>query len=126
VFLTTHYMDEAEHLADRIAVIAGGRIVAEGTPRTLGGREQMAATIAFTLPALVSALDLPEVLVRLAARSADGRVVLESRRPLADVKLLADWALERGLELPDLDVRRTSLEDVYLQLTGSHEQGEHA
>jgi ABC-2 type transport system ATP-binding protein len=126
VFLTTHYMDEAEHLADRIAVIAGGRIVAEGTPRTLGGRERMAATIAFTLPAQVSALDLPEVLVRLTARSADGRVVLESRRPLADIKLLADWALERGLELPDLDVRRPSLEDVYLQLTGSHAQGEHA
>jgi ABC-2 type transport system ATP-binding protein len=125
VFLTTHYMDEAEHLADRIAVIAGGRIVAEGTPRTLGGRERMAATIAFTLPAEVSGLDLPAALVRLAARSEDGRVMLESRRPLADVKLLADWALERGLELPDLDVRRPSLEDVYLQLTGSSEQSEH-
>src|SRR5690348_695422 len=50
VFLTTHYMDEAENLADRIAVIAAGRIVAEGTPATLGGREDMAATIRFTLP----------------------------------------------------------------------------
>src|SRR5918912_3919895 len=50
VFLTTHYMDEAEHLADRIAVIAAGRIVAEGTPETLGGRERMAARVRFTLP----------------------------------------------------------------------------
>ena len=50
VFLTTHYMDEAENLADRIAVIAGGRIVAEGTPRTLGGRERMAGDDPFTLP----------------------------------------------------------------------------
>ena len=50
VFLTTHYMDEAEQLADRIAVIAGGRIVAEGTPGTLGGRNRMAAAIRFTLP----------------------------------------------------------------------------
>jgi ABC-2 type transport system ATP-binding protein len=50
VFLTTHYMDEAEQLADRIAVIADGQIVAEGTPGTLGGRNRMATTIRFTLP----------------------------------------------------------------------------
>src|ERR671931_2430314 len=50
VFLTTHYMDEAEHLADRIAVIAGGRIVAGGKPGTLGGRERMPAVVRFTLP----------------------------------------------------------------------------
>src|SRR5487761_417681 len=50
VFLTTHYMDEAEHLADRVAVIAGGRIVAEGTPVTLAGRQHAAAEIRFSLP----------------------------------------------------------------------------
>src|SRR2546429_5008799 len=60
IFLTTHYMDEAEYLADRIAIIAGGRIVAEGTPRTLGGRDQMATAISFTLPAELQARDLPE------------------------------------------------------------------
>jgi ABC-2 type transport system ATP-binding protein len=114
VFLTTHYMDEAENLADRIAVIAAGRIVAEGTPATLGGRAQMAARIRFTLPDGVGAADLP---TGLEARLADGHVVLETRRPLRDVKTLADWALQRGLDLPDLDVRRPSLEDVYLELT---------
>jgi ABC-2 type transport system ATP-binding protein len=114
VFLTTHYMDEAENLADRIAVIAKGRIVAEGTPGTLGGRERMAALIRFTLP---GGLALPEALRRNARSATDGRVVLESREPLADVKALAEWALGRGLDLPDLDVRRPSLEDVYLELT---------
>jgi ABC-2 type transport system ATP-binding protein len=114
VFLTTHYMDEAENLADRIAVIAAGRIVAEGTPKTLGGRERMAARVRFTLP---EATDLPEELRPLVRSASDGRVVLESRQPLADVKKLADWALERGLDLPDIDVRRPSLEDVYLELT---------
>jgi ABC-2 type transport system ATP-binding protein len=114
VFLTTHYMDEAENLADRIAVISGGRIVAEGTPETLGGRERMAAHIAFTLPDAVSPTDLP-----LPATVVDGRARVESARPLADVKTLADWALARGVDLPDLDVRRPSLEDVYLQLTGA-------
>jgi len=116
VFLTTHYMDEAENLADRIAVIAGGRIVAEGTPGNLGGRERMASRIAFTLPSGLAPDDLPED-VRAAARSADGRVVLESERPLPVLKTLADWALERRIDLPDLDVQRPSLEDVYLELT---------
>jgi ABC-2 type transport system ATP-binding protein len=113
VFLTTHYMDEAENLADRIAVIAAGRIVAEGTPRTLGGRERMAARITFSLPEGVGVDALP-----LPAEAADGHVVVETAHVLADVKTLADWALARGLDLPDLDVRRPSLEDVYLQLTG--------
>ena len=116
VFLTTHYMDEAENLADRIAVIAGGRIVAEGTPQTLGGRELMASRISFTLPGGIGPDDLP-----LRASTLNGRVAIESERPLADLKKLADWALARGLELPDLDVRQPSLEDVYLQLTGGPE-----
>src|SRR5438132_4053541 len=59
VFLTTHYMDEAENLADRIAVIAEGRIVAEGTPGTLGGRAGMAVRISFTLPPGVAVTELP-------------------------------------------------------------------
>src|SRR5581483_5037662 len=117
VFLTTHYMDEAENLADRIAVIAAGRIVAEGTPATLGDRQRMAAAIRFTLPAGVEPSDLPAGLRDVARSAPDGRVTLESRRPLADVKTLADWALARDVDLPDLDVRRPSLEDVYLELT---------
>lgn len=116
VFLTTHYMDEAENLADRIAVIARGRIVAEGTPGMLGGREQMPATIRFSLPDGVWMAELPQIL-REVAKSANGRVVIETQRPLVDVNTLAEWALGRGLDLPDLDVRRPSLEDVYLQLT---------
>ena len=114
VFLTTHYMDEAENLADRIAIISAGRIVAEGTPETLGGRERMSAHITFTLPDAVDTGDLP-----LPATIVDGRAVVESAQPLADVKTLADWAAGRSVDLPDLDVRRPSLEDVYLQLTAS-------
>jgi ABC-2 type transport system ATP-binding protein len=117
VFLTTHYMDEAENLADRIAVIAAGRIVAEGTPETLGDRQRMAAMLGFTLPDGFNVEGLPDSLRRLVRSDANGRIVLESREPLADVKALADWALARGLDLPDLDVRRPSLEDVYLELT---------
>ena len=117
VFLTTHYMDEAENLADRIAVIAAGLIVAEGTPETLGGRQRMAATLRFTLPGGLNADGLPDSLRPLVRSDANRRIVLESRQPLMDVKALADWALERGLDLRDLDLRRPSLEDVYLELT---------
>jgi ABC-2 type transport system ATP-binding protein len=117
VFLTTHYMDEAEHLADRIAVIAGGRIVAEGTPQTLGGRDRMAAEIRFSLPAGATVADLPPQLASAATARGDA-VVVRSEAPLLQVRDLADWALARGADLPDLDVRRPTLEDVYLDLTG--------
>src|SRR5438093_2897753 len=75
VFLTTHYMDEAENLADRIAVIAAGPIVAEGTPATLGGRQRMATTIKFTLPDGIDASQLPDSLRALVRSTPDGRVV---------------------------------------------------
>jgi ABC-2 type transport system ATP-binding protein len=120
VFLTTHYMDEAEHLADRIAVINAGRIVAEGTPRTLGGRDRMAATIRFTLPHGFGLADLPSGLRPLAAEPASGHeVILRSESPLIHVQMLANWALGRGFDLPDLDVRRPTLEEVYLSLTNA-------
>ena len=117
IFLTTHYMDEAEYLADRIAVIADGRIVAEGTPRTLGGRDRMLSAIRFTLPDGSAAAELPEPLRVLAEPGPDGTTVVRSESPLAHVQLLAVWASERGVDLPDLDVRRPTLEDVYLTLT---------
>jgi ABC-2 type transport system ATP-binding protein len=117
VFLTTHYMDEAERLADRIAVIVDGGIVATGTPATLGGRDRMDARIRFSPPA--GAGSLPPALLPLADSDADGAVTLRSESPLAHVGMLADWAFRGGFDLPDLDVRRPTLEDVYLSLTAS-------
>jgi ABC-2 type transport system ATP-binding protein len=73
VFLTTHDMDEAEYLADRITVLAAGHIVAEGTPQTLGGRDQMTTTISFTLPDHVPARDLPPGLSSLTEPGPGGR-----------------------------------------------------
>jgi len=117
VFLTTHYMDEAEHLADRIAVIAGGAIVAAGTPQTLGARDRMQASISFTLPGGISLPDLPDALRRLAEPAAGGRVAVRTEAPLLHLQALTTWALDRGLDLADLEVRRPTLEDVYLSLT---------
>jgi ABC-2 type transport system ATP-binding protein len=117
VFLTTHYMDEAEHLADRIAIIAGGRIVAQGTPQTLGGRDRMRAKITFHLPAGCGVPDLPAGLRPLVEPNGNSHITLRSEAPLIHVQTLADWALGRGLDLPDIEMRRPSLEDVYLSLT---------
>jgi ABC-2 type transport system ATP-binding protein len=124
VLLTTHYMEEAERLADRIAVIAAGEIVARGTPQTLAGRQQDATQIVFSLPDDTSASDLPADLAQRAEPQSRGRLLLESTRVAADLYALAGWALARSLELDDLQVTRPTLEDVYLQLTTETENHE--
>ena len=117
VFLTTHYMEEAERLADRIAVIADGRIVAEGTPQTLGGRQLSDSQITFALPAGTTIDSLPRTLVQRATPLQNGRITLPSATVAGDLHLLSGWALDHRLELDDLEVTRPTLEDVYLRLT---------
>ena len=113
VLLTTHYMDEAQHLADRVAVISQGRIVAEGAPATLAGRDSARATVSFTLPdGVTTPRDLD------AHRSADGSVEITPQDLAGALHRLTGWALEQSVNLDDLRVLRPSLEDVYLQLTG--------
>jgi ABC-2 type transport system ATP-binding protein len=122
VFLTTHYMEEAERLADRIAVIAAGRIIAEGTPRTLGGRDHSMARISFTPPAGTTAADLPPVLAGRAEAKSSGRLALDSGTVAHDLYALSAWAIQRGAELDDLEVTRETLEDVYLSLVAEHQR----
>ena len=114
----THYLDEAEYLADRITVLCAGHIVAEGTPATLGGRDHMTTAISFTLPGHVQARDLPPGLSPLTEPGPGGSTVVHSSSPLVHLQMLGNWALGRGFDLPDLDVHRPTLEEVYLSLTG--------
>jgi ABC-2 type transport system ATP-binding protein len=123
VFLTTHYMDEAQRLADRVAVISAGEIVAEGTPADLGEREHRPAEISFELPSRMTVSDLPAGIAG-ASRVANGVVRVESERPVEVLNRLTGWALERSVDLDGLEVRRPSLEDIYLELTGSGEAKE--
>ena len=113
VLLTTHYMDEAQVLADRVAVIANGAIVAEGTPESLGGRETSATVITFQS----TGSSLEGLPVAGAVVAENGRVTVTSESPTRTVHDITGWAIERGVELIDLTISRPSLEDVYIQLT---------
>jgi ABC-2 type transport system ATP-binding protein len=116
VVLTTHYMDEAEHLADRIMVVSQGTIVASGTPATLGGRADAASMISFSLPDGLTQAALPEVVRRKVTPATGRQVRVSSTNPLDELEVLAEWARAHCIALSDLQVTRPSLEDVYLDL----------
>jgi ABC-2 type transport system ATP-binding protein len=121
VFLTTHYMEEAERLADRIAVIAAGEIIAQGTPQTLGDRRRSGARITFAAPSGTAFAALPPALGERAEQQVNGQIALSSSNVAGDLYSLSGWALEHGLELDDLEVRQPTLEDVYLDLTANNQ-----
>ncbi len=95
ILLTTHYLDEAEALADRIAVIAAGRIVASGDPASLGGRAAAAARVSWDAP---------------------GRTTRTTVKTTTPTRLVAELAREFDGEVPGLTVTRPTLEDIYLDL----------
>ncbi|TMC97571.1 MAG: ABC transporter ATP-binding protein [Chloroflexi bacterium] len=113
IFLTSHSMDEVQYLADRVVIIAAGKVVAEGTPDTLAGREKAAAIVRFQMPENAV---LPGGL-GLVARIDDGIVRLETGDPTRTLYELTSWAVQSDIELGGLEVTRPSLEDVYLEIT---------
>ena len=113
VMLTTHYMDEVEALADRVAVLNNAEIVASGTPTSIGGRDSGTVTIRFALPESVAASDIPYQVLSI----DDGMVTVRTDDELRALHTLTGWALDKGLALPGLSVSRVSLEDIYLNLT---------
>jgi ABC-2 type transport system ATP-binding protein len=113
VLLTTHYMDEAQNLADRVIVIARGKIVAEGPPETIGGRASAATVVEFAVPdEMSSTMPLTPI------RREGATFTIESVDATRDLHLLTTWALDAGIALEGLTVSKPSLEDVYLQLIG--------
>jgi len=125
ILLTTHYLDEAEHLADRVGVLSRGRLVAEGTPDQLINQVS-GTTVSFMLPESLSVSDARSTLgplfgadVRVAGRLIEATL----DQPTAAVHRLSGWALEAGVELESLSVNRASLEDVYLALVDREHGG---
>jgi len=119
VFLTTHFMDEAQYLANRVAVIAKGEIVAEGPPATIAGRDRMKARISFRPPQAAPALpDWGQSV------GADGAFEVRSDDPTRTAHEITGWALDHGFSFESLEIGVPSLEDVYLDLTGDEEEQE--
>jgi ABC-2 type transport system ATP-binding protein len=117
VLLTTHYLDEAEHLAGRVGVLANGRMVAEGTPAELMSAAPN-ATVTFDLPAGTSAADLA---VPADADVSGSTVRIETEKPTSALGPIIAAAVDRDVELANLSVRRPSLEDVFLRLGEARE-----
>jgi ABC-2 type transport system ATP-binding protein len=118
VVLTTHYMDEAQELADTVTVIAAGLVVAAGSPDTLGGRDHGQTQVRFVLPDGLTLGDLP-LPGGVEPRMRSGFVEFSIAEPTEALHVLTAWAMGRGEVLSGLAVNRPSLEDVYLELTGS-------
>ena len=115
VLLTTHYMDEAEHLADRVAIIVQGRIVAEGAPGELAHRDAR-TTIRFRIR---TGSDRPPGDLSAEPDGHGGRYAISTDAPTLSLHRLTSWAVERGIELEELAVSRPSLEDLFIELAGA-------
>ncbi|GLV89804.1 multidrug ABC transporter ATP-binding protein [Streptomyces lavendulae subsp. lavendulae] len=114
VLLTTHYLEEAEELADRLAILHDGELVLSGTPAEVTATRP--ARIRFTLPAGVPAARLP---LTLRAAASGQRVEIRTQRLQADLTELLGWARETGVELAGLDARSASLEEAFLEIAHS-------
>ena len=112
VLLTTHYLDEAEHLADRVGVLVNGRLATEGTPAELMAMSPL-TTVSFDL---TGGLDASSLTLPDSAEIAEAHVRIETDHPTALLAQLTAQAVALGVELPGLSVRRPSLEDVFLRL----------
>jgi ABC-2 type transport system ATP-binding protein len=121
VFLTTHYMDEAQHLADRVAILREGQIVAEGRTEEIAAAIGRSTVIGFALNGGLSLDDVRSAVSGAVSTSGD-QVEIQSEHPQRDLYRLLALAEERGIELRGLEVRRPNLEDVFLELTAGSAQ----
>ena len=118
ILLTTHYMDEAQHLADRLTILRNGLVVAQGTAAELTQQTGGGTVIRFVLPAGVDATQLRQVTDGVGPEISGNGVTLRTDHPQHTLYLLTSWAEGAHVELAGLEVSRPSLDDVFLELTG--------
>lgn len=123
VVLTTHYLDEAEHLADRVGVMSAGRLIVEGTPADLqrrSGRSLVSFRCGGGEDELAAATRLAETLGNR-VRLVDGRIELLTAEVTAALHALTSWAVEQRVDIDSWSVAQPSLEQVFLDLVGGSE-----
>jgi len=120
ILLTTHYIEEAEKLCDRVAIVDEGRIIALGTPREIQERTLAHSTIEIECERPVPAGDLPAWRYADKVSLDDGRVKIAvvSTRPARAIVEMVKWLDEAGIGLADIHIKRPSLEDAFIELTG--------
>ncbi len=119
VFLTTHYMEEAEHLADRVAILRAGQIVATGAPDELGIGEEGVTRLSFRLPTGVPVDDIRSQ-VTDKVDVAGSIVTIDATDAQGTLWRLTSWAHDAGIKLEGIEARRPNLEDVFLEVTGEN------
>ncbi len=120
ILLTTHYIEEAEKLCDRVAIVDEGHIIALGTPREIQQRTLSTSTIEIELTAPLGPVDLP-VFPQASRISLDDRRLLlsvVSERPARTVVDIVKWLEAASAELDDIRIKRPSLEEAFIELTG--------
>lgn len=118
ILLTTHYIEEAEKLCDRVAVVDQGRVIAQGTPRELKQRSAGTTRIELRLARPESDAALKQLEGVADCRASDGVYVVHSTRVPQTIVSLVKYLEANGNELSSLDIAAPSLEDVFLELTG--------
>jgi ABC-2 type transport system ATP-binding protein len=120
ILLTTHYIEEAERLCDRVAIVDEGRIVALGTPREIQQRTIATSTIEVECTQPLNGVAIPgwPDAEKATLDESRTRIAVRSRRPARVVVELVKWLDERGIELSDIRIQRPSLEDAFIELTG--------
>ena len=120
ILLTTHYIEEAEKLCDRVAIIDEGRIIAIGTPRQIQEKTLSDSIIEIECAQPVAAGDLPQWAEAVKTSLDERRTILTvtSRRPARTIVEMMKWLEDQGLELADIRIKRPSLEEAFIELTG--------
>jgi ABC-2 type transport system ATP-binding protein len=118
LLLTTHYLEEAQALADRIVIIADGLIVAEGTPDEIGGRSGAPGVVSFMLPPGLAVADLPALPSGAHVEEHESHVRITAPDLVQTTHVITGWAIERGIELVAFRAERPTLEDTYLAIIG--------
>jgi ABC-2 type transport system ATP-binding protein len=120
ILMTTHYIEEAERLCDRVAIIDAGQIIAIGTPRELQDRSVDQSAIEVSLSRPLPAGDLPvwPEAIRTVVRDDRQHLLVYSKRPARTLVEMVKWIDQHGIELTDIHLSRPTLEDVFIELTG--------
>jgi ABC-2 type transport system ATP-binding protein len=122
ILLTTHYIEEAEKLCDRVAIIDDGRMVAIGTPREIQAQTAGASIIEIECQRCFDGQDLPRwrEAESVATDETHTRIRVTSSQPAQTIVDIMKWLEQQGIGLADIHVKRPSLEDAFLELTGKN------